>query len=81
MTTPRAIGAIELSSIGIGYQIEDEMLKAASVNVLTVAEHELGHVLGLGDLDASVDDLMSGVLGAGIRRNVSHVDADSRVLV
>ncbi len=34
MATPKAIGAIELSSIGIGYQIEDDMLKAASVEVL-----------------------------------------------
>ena len=34
MAIPKAIGAIELSSIGIGYQIEDEMLKAASVEVL-----------------------------------------------
>ena len=34
MATPKAIGAIELSSIGIGYQIEDEMLKAASVELL-----------------------------------------------
>jgi microcompartment protein CcmL/EutN len=33
-STPKAIGAIELSSIGIGYQIEDEMLKAASVDVM-----------------------------------------------
>jgi len=31
---PTAIGAIELSSIGIGYQIEDDMLKAATVNLL-----------------------------------------------
>ena len=34
MTAPKAIGAIELSSIAIGYQIEDEMLKAASVELL-----------------------------------------------
>ena len=34
MATPKAIGAIELSSIGIGYQIEDEMLKSASVDLL-----------------------------------------------
>ena len=34
MPTPKSIGAIELSSIGIGYQIEDEMLKAASVELL-----------------------------------------------
>ena len=34
MATGKAIGAIELSSIGIGYLIEDEMLKAASVDLL-----------------------------------------------
>jgi len=34
MPTPRAVGAVELSSVGIGYRIEDEMLKAASVELL-----------------------------------------------
>ena len=34
MAAPKSIGAIELSSIPIGYQIEDEMLKAASVELL-----------------------------------------------
>ncbi|MEN6450195.1 MAG: BMC domain-containing protein [Thermoguttaceae bacterium] len=34
MPTPNAIGVIELSSIGIGYRIEDEMLKAARVELL-----------------------------------------------
>ena len=34
MANLKSIGAIELSSIGIGYQIEDEMLKAASVDLL-----------------------------------------------
>ncbi len=34
MSTPKSIGAVELSSIGIGYQIQDEMLKAASVDLL-----------------------------------------------
>ena len=34
MAISKAIGAIELSSIGIGYQIEDEMLKAAAVEIL-----------------------------------------------
>ena len=42
---------------------------------LTVVEHELGHIAGLGDLDASVNDLMSGQLSTGIRRNASHQDA------
>ncbi len=34
MPAAKSIGAIELSSIGIGYQVEDEMLKAASVELL-----------------------------------------------
>ena len=34
MSTPRSVGVIELSSIGIGYLVQDEMLKAASVELL-----------------------------------------------
>jgi microcompartment protein CcmL/EutN len=34
MADTRAIGAIELSSIGVGYKAQDEMLKAASVDLL-----------------------------------------------
>jgi microcompartment protein CcmL/EutN len=34
MPAPKSVGAIELSSVGIGYQVEDEMLKAASVELL-----------------------------------------------
>jgi microcompartment protein CcmL/EutN len=34
MATPTSIGAIELSSIGIGYETQDRMLKAASVHVM-----------------------------------------------
>ena len=45
------------------------------IDLLTVVEHELGHVLGLKDLSASTDDLMSGLLGMGLRRDPSHQDA------
>jgi hypothetical protein len=38
------------------------------IDLLTVVEHELGHVLGLDDLEASLDALMSAQLGTGIRR-------------
>ena len=38
------------------------------IDLLTVVEHELGHVAGFIDLDALADNLMSGVLGAGTRR-------------
>ncbi len=34
MATPNSIGAIELSSIAVGYRVQDEMLKAASVELL-----------------------------------------------
>jgi microcompartment protein CcmL/EutN len=34
MASAKSVGAIELSSVGIGYRIEDEMLKAASVDLL-----------------------------------------------
>jgi len=34
MAGPKSIGAIELSSIGVGYRVQDEMLKAASTELL-----------------------------------------------
>jgi microcompartment protein CcmL/EutN len=34
MARPRSIGAVEFSSIGLGIEAQDEMLKAASVGVL-----------------------------------------------
>jgi hypothetical protein len=50
------------------------------IDLLTVVEHELGHVLGLDDLAAATNDLMSGLLGAGMRRNLSHQDAIAATL-
>ncbi|MGW8257318.1 MAG: hypothetical protein ACWGMZ_07540, partial [Thermoguttaceae bacterium] len=37
-------------------------------DLLTVVSHELGHVLGLSDLDASLDSLMGVTLQEGIRK-------------
>ena len=59
MTQPRSIGAIELSSIGIGYKIEDEMLKAASVEMLiarTICSGKYFIVLGgsVSDVEAAI---------------------------
>jgi hypothetical protein len=45
------------------------------IDLLTVVEHELGHIAGVGDLNVVSDDLMSGVLGVGVRRDPSHQDA------
>jgi microcompartment protein CcmL/EutN len=74
MATPRAIGAIELSSIGIGYQIEDEMLKAASVDVLiarTICSGKYLIVLGGGvsDVEASI----ATGLGAASEAIIDHL--------
>ncbi|MGW8256333.1 MAG: BMC domain-containing protein [Thermoguttaceae bacterium] len=59
MATPGSIGVVELSSVGIGYLIEDEMLKAASVDLLiarTICSGKYLIVLGgsVGDVDAAV---------------------------
>jgi microcompartment protein CcmL/EutN len=59
MSTPKAIGAIELSSIGVGYQIEDEMLKAARVELLiarTICSGKYLIVLGgsVSDVEAAI---------------------------
>ncbi len=40
------------------------------IDLLSVVEHELGHVAGFEDLDPSVETLMGGFLNTGVRRNV-----------
>jgi microcompartment protein CcmL/EutN len=67
MSIPKSIGAIELSSIGIGYQIEDEMLKAASVELLiarTICSGKYLIVLGgtVSDVEAAI---RAGLAAAG----------------
>jgi hypothetical protein len=37
------------------------------IDLLSVVEHELGHIAGYEDLDAQSDRLMAGVLGSGVR--------------
>jgi hypothetical protein len=39
------------------------------IDLLSVVEHELGHIIGLKDADVLTDDVMNGVLGVGVRRN------------
>ncbi len=46
------------------------------IDLLTVVEHELGHVLGLDDLDAAlVNELMARTLGTGVRRSAASISA------
>jgi Ca2+-binding RTX toxin-like protein len=54
------------------------------MDLLTVVMHELGHVLGFGDLDPSAGSLMSGALDAGVRINpentpIAHHSSNSLV--
>lgn len=58
----KAIGAVELSSIGVGYRVQDEMLKAASVCLLvarTICSGKYFIVIG-----GSVSDVQSSVSAA-----------------
>ena len=59
MPKPTSIGVIELSSIGIGYLVEDEMLKAASVDLLiarTICSGKYIIVIGgsVSDVEAAI---------------------------
>ncbi len=66
----------EFSSLAGSQQLRAVDARALDrIDLLTVVEHELGHVLGLNDLNALADDVMDGVLGVGVRRLVDHVDA------
>jgi hypothetical protein len=38
------------------------------IDLLTVIEHEFGHLAGFIDLDSATDDLMNGTLATGVRR-------------
>jgi hypothetical protein len=59
----------EYRSIGSGGALRAFDPRAVDrIDLLTVVEHELGHVLGFEDLDASTDRLMAGLLEAGVRR-------------
>jgi hypothetical protein len=48
------------------------------MDLLTVVMHELGHVLGLEDLDPDTHDLMSETLDAGVRQLADdHINVES----
>jgi hypothetical protein len=47
------------------------------IDLLTVVEHELGHIVGLGDVTGNGPDLMDETLGVGVRRDPSAADVDA----
>jgi len=59
MPEAKCIGAIELSSIGVGYVVEDEMLKAAKVQLLIARTICSGKYLII--VSGSVSDVQSAV--------------------
>jgi len=74
MTSPRSIGAVEFSSVGIGYQTQDEMLKAASVEVLIARTICSGKYLVV--VGGSVSDVEAAVqtgLGAADEAIIDHL--------
>jgi len=58
----RAIGAIELSSIAIGYQVQDDLLKAANVSILIARTICSGKYIVI--FGGSVDDVNAAVAAA-----------------
>lgn len=65
MASPKSIGVIELSSIGMGYQIQDTMLKAASVNLLIARTICSGkYLIVVGGTVSDVNSAMQSALGS-----------------
>jgi large repetitive protein len=50
---------------------------ADRIDLLSVVEHELGHIAGLDDLEQTAHDLMGGKLGVGIRRVAGSEEVDA----
>lgn len=62
MATPKSIGAVELSSVALGYRVQDTMLKAAAVEILiarTICSGKYLIVVG-----GSVSDVQTAVRAA-----------------
>jgi hypothetical protein len=64
---------LDADAAGHGWEISGQRLAVSgqrSIDLLTVVTHELGHVLGLPDLDAAdhPHEVMSGRLDVGVRR-------------
>jgi microcompartment protein CcmL/EutN len=74
MPVHKSIGAIELSSIGIGYQIEDEMLKAAKVDLLIARTICSGkYLIVVGGSVSDVEAAIQTGLGAASDAIIDHL--------
>ena len=68
----------EFSATGSGSQLQAIDPRAVDrMDLLTVVEHELGHIAGLDDLASSMSSLMSSSLGEGLRRSPTAKEVEA----
>ncbi len=72
MPTPRSIGAVEFSSIGLGIEAQDEMLKTASVEVLVARTICSGKYLVI--VGGSVSDVQAAIRSGLQKADESVID-------
>ncbi len=72
MATPRSIGALEFSCIGLGIEAQDEMLKAASVEVLEARTICSGKYLVI--IGGSVSDVQAAIRSGLQKADESVID-------
>jgi hypothetical protein len=67
---------LDATASGYGWSLDPNTVAPGRMDLLTVVEHELGHVLGQDDVDPSVapNALMTMTLASGVRRVVSPSD-------
>lgn len=77
--TPRNDREFSLQTAATERMASGDSAAANHVDLLTVVEHELGHLLGLTDLNsqATAHDVMAGTLGLSTRRTPDRNDADA----
>ena len=72
MATPRSIGALEFSCIGLGFEAQDEMLKAASVELLIARTICSGKYLVV--VGGSVSDVQSAIRAGLAKADEAVID-------
>jgi microcompartment protein CcmL/EutN len=74
MPMPKSVGAVELSSIGLGYLVEDDMLKAAAVQLLIARSICSGkYLIVVGGSVSDVEAAMQAALKTGGDAVIDHL--------